>query len=54
MFLDILEVRIEKNKKIFRENGFANVVSDLCEKAYVSTKLLLEKKSSKTKQKTKN
>ena len=49
MFLDILEVTIETNKKNFRENCFENVVSNLWEKkVYVSTKVLLEK-SLKTK-----
>ena len=29
MFLDILELRIKNKTKIFRENCFENVVSDL-------------------------
>ena len=39
-----------KQRKIFRENCFENVVSDLQKISYVSAKLLLEK-SAKTKRK---
>ena len=52
MFLDILEFTIKKinKKKLSRENGFENVVSDL---AYLSTKLLLEKSANTKKKKIK-
>ena len=44
MFLDILELRIENKKLIFRENCFENVVSDVWKKnVFVSTNGLLEK-----------
>ena len=54
MFLDILELRVENKKKMFREKCFENVVSDLWKKnVLVSTKVLLEK-NLKIKKTTKN
>ena len=54
MFLNILELRIRKNKKKIRENCLENVVSDLLEEnVHVSTKVLLEKSLKTNKQKLK-
>ena len=50
MFLDILEVIKTKIKKIFRKNGFKNMVSDMWKKA---TKLLLENCAKTKNKKTK-
>ena len=54
MCLDILKFTVENKKKLFRENGFENVVSDLKKKmVYLSLKILLEKSSKTRKNKNK-
>ena len=54
MCLDILKFTVENKKKLFWENGFENVVSDLKKKmVFLSLKILLEKSSKTRKNKNK-
>ena len=52
MFLDILEFIVE-SKKLFRENSFENLVSDL-QKNYLCVHKTTFRKSAKTKKNEKN
>ena len=52
MFLDILEFREENKKKLFRENGFKNMVLDLKKNVVCVHKTILEKSEKQKKIKT--
>ena len=49
MFLDILELTVENKKKLFRENCFENLFSDVNNKWFISPQNYFLEKSAKTK-----